>query len=68
MMMTDSHFLMTLLGLAAGKQTVVDIMVMTDSFTVDMEKVRHSARLSQLAIRLVEVSTMLRRSSFSRKI
>lgn len=57
-----------LLGLAAGKQTVVDITVMTDSCTVDMEKVRHSARLLQLEIQLVEVSTMLCRSSFSRKI
>lgn len=59
---------MMFLSLAGGKQIVVDIMVMMDSFIGDMEKERHSARPTLPVIQLVVVSTMLCRNSFSRKI
>lgn len=59
---------MMLLDLAAGKLTVVDIMVMMDSFIVDMVKERHLVRLTLPVIQLVAVSTMQCKSSFSRKI
>lgn len=52
---------------AGGKPTVMDIMGMMDSYIVGMERERVSARHIQLVIRLVVVSTMLLRNSFSRK-
>lgn len=50
-----------------GKQTVMDITGMMDSYIVGMERERVSAQHIQLVIRLVVVSTMLLRNSFSRK-
>ncbi|KAH7543925.1 hypothetical protein JRO89_XS15G0062600 [Xanthoceras sorbifolium] len=50
-----------------GKQTVVDIMVMMDSFIVDMGRERRLAQPLHQMIRLVAVLTMLHKNFFSRK-
>lgn len=51
-----------------GKQTVMDIMVMMDFFTMVMEKEKHLGQLLQLVTLLVVVSTMPLKKFSLRKI
>ena len=57
-----------MLLVSAGTKTVVDIEVIMDSFTMDIQVERCSARLSQLVTLLVLASITEQIISFSRKI